>query len=236
MTRILLLCSLFASFVAVLAPSAQAETVPYSYCSNSSCNAVVRPLNWPCRTQSRTCDRDIQFTQISDGVPEPITGTDWECLNCPTVDGNPCTANDPGGTAKVCRVVSTATETLTTEVSVTGGPNVDVLLWKVQFEIHIGRSMTETVSQQFEDEVTAAHCRVLKGHGDFVKVVDAQLRMDIVHSQTTVYSGPAWCAGQQPPRMCNRSKVIVEYDSNFYGASLSTDENNSCAYEFGDGQ
>ena len=231
MTRNLFLGCLSVSIVAALSPNANAETVPNSHCMNSKCHTQAQSHGFPCSITSSVCDRDISFSQLSDGVPEPVTGMPWKVRNCPTVDGMPCTENDPGGTAKVSTVVVTATESMTTEVSVTGGPNVDLLMWKAQFEIHIGRSWTETYTREFQDQVTVPHCRVHKGHGDFVKTVDAQVRVNIVHSATHLFSGPPWCAGPTSPRECNRSTATVAYDKDLFGVSLSTDENNSCAYE-----
>ncbi|MDB4450707.1 hypothetical protein N9109_01120, partial [bacterium] len=95
----------------------------------------------------------------------------------------------------------------------------------------IGRSWTETFTREFRDQVTVPHCRVHKGHGDFVKTVDAQVRVNIVHSATHIFSGPPWCAGPTSPRECDRSTATVVYDKDLFGVSLSTDENNSCAYE-----
>lgn len=229
--RASLLCVLIASLAAVLSPNASAETVPYTYCRDLTCNVTMVSTTYPCYRTSWVCDREISFTHLSDGIPEPVMGDEWKCNNCASYNGKPCTANDPGGTEKKCTFNLSERATLESEASLSGGPNVEVLLWKVQFEGHIGRSWTDSVEAIFSDEVLAPHCHILKGHGVFSKLVDARLRVNIVHSQTTTYGGPAWCAGQRDPRECNRSTVIVEYDESFYGVELRTDVNNTCEYE-----
>lgn len=96
MTHNLSLLSLIVSIAATLSPNANAETVPKSYCMNSTCTVMAQPQGFPCHASSGVCDRDISFSQLSDGIPEPVIGQTWTVTNCPTVDGMPCTANDPG--------------------------------------------------------------------------------------------------------------------------------------------
>jgi hypothetical protein len=216
--------ALVALALIALTGTAAAEVVSMDNCND--CSAGNLP--WGCTITSATCNRTTIWEEVFAGVPTAhISGTE-NCENCPTVSGVPCTdVSGYEGSTLDCAIIISDSIACQVEIDYTAAGGISVGIFQAAIELHLGFSITQTVTVSVSGQATAGWCRKVSMRAEFTNKVGAVSKVTISHWLENQLRCPD---GSTPviPTSCDSGSAEVTYDSRTFQSTLQMVSDDPC--------
>lgn len=219
-----LLSSLLVVGVQLLAAdSAKAEIRPIAECKKCTTNFYVSDP--ACTPTSKVCERTFTVS-VTEGVPVPITAGTFDCVNCPTVDGQPCEPSSSMPALK-CDVNISATIEVTASIDLTATSGIEAGPFKEALELKVGFSETHSVTVGVTGSYDTPFCRKAVLEGVFMQIKGSKAVATCAYTRRESFSCPGGHTFTQP-WSCAGGSATMTFDRDPFGGSMSVKSLNSC--------